>query len=43
MKIGFRQHHYLPYYYSIPGVLKGMASPIYISGHHPAWTNLDYI
>ncbi|XP_029400091.1 N-alpha-acetyltransferase 60 isoform X1 [Mus pahari] len=40
----FRQHHYLPYYYSIRGVLKdGFTYVLYINGGHPPWTILDYI
>ncbi|XP_028978921.1 N-alpha-acetyltransferase 60 [Esox lucius] len=40
----FRQHHYLPYYYSIRGVLKdGFTYVLYINGGHPPWTLLDYI
>ncbi|XP_033934248.1 N-alpha-acetyltransferase 60 [Pseudochaenichthys georgianus] len=40
----FRQHHYLPYYYSIRGVLKdGFTYVLYINGGHPPWTVLDYI
>ncbi|KAL0992557.1 hypothetical protein UPYG_G00094910 [Umbra pygmaea] len=37
----FRQHHYLPYYYSIRGVLKdGFTYVLYINGGHPPWTLL---
>ncbi|CAJ1075938.1 N-alpha-acetyltransferase 60 [Scomber scombrus] len=37
----FRQHHYLPYYYSIRGVLKdGFTYVLYINGGHPPWTIL---
>ncbi|XP_049981924.1 N-alpha-acetyltransferase 60 isoform X1 [Alexandromys fortis] len=40
----FKQHHYLPYYYSIRGVLKdGFTYVLYINGGHPPWTILDYI
>uniref|UniRef100_A0A1A7Z4X8 N-alpha-acetyltransferase 60 n=1 Tax=Iconisemion striatum TaxID=60296 RepID=A0A1A7Z4X8_9TELE len=40
----FRQHHYLPYYYSIRGVLKdGFTYVLYINGGHPPWTIFDYI
>ncbi|XP_070263620.1 N-alpha-acetyltransferase 60-like isoform X1 [Myotis yumanensis] len=40
----FKQHHYLPYYYSIHGVLKdGFTYIFYINGGHPSWTILDYI
>ncbi|EPQ16257.1 N-acetyltransferase 15 [Myotis brandtii] len=40
----FKQHHYLPYYYSIHGVLKdGFTFIFYINGGHPSWTILDYI
>uniref|UniRef100_K7GGW7 N-alpha-acetyltransferase 60 n=1 Tax=Pelodiscus sinensis TaxID=13735 RepID=K7GGW7_PELSI len=44
----FRQHHYLPYYYSIRGVLKdGFTYVLYINGGHPPWTILlrltDYL
>uniref|UniRef100_A0A8D1R944 histone acetyltransferase n=1 Tax=Sus scrofa TaxID=9823 RepID=A0A8D1R944_PIG len=40
----FKQHHYLPYYYSIRGVLKdGFTYVLYINGGHPPWTVLDYI
>ncbi|XP_006011105.1 N-alpha-acetyltransferase 60 [Latimeria chalumnae] len=40
----FRQHHYLPYYYSIRGVLKdGFTYVLYINGGHPPWTIIDYI
>ncbi|NXM72117.1 NAA60 acetyltransferase, partial [Serilophus lunatus] len=37
----FKQHHYLPYYYSIRGVLKdGFTYVLYINGGHPPWTIL---
>uniref|UniRef100_A0A8C1BLE8 N-alpha-acetyltransferase 60 n=2 Tax=Cyprinus carpio TaxID=7962 RepID=A0A8C1BLE8_CYPCA len=37
----FKQHHYLPYYYSIRGVLKdGFTYVLYINGGHPPWTLL---
>lgn len=37
----FTQHHYLPYYYSIRGVLKdGFTYVLYINGGHPPWTLL---
>lgn len=37
----FRQHHYLPYYYSIRGVLKdGFTYVLYINGGYPPWTIL---
>ncbi|ELK29202.1 N-acetyltransferase 15, partial [Myotis davidii] len=37
----FKQHHYLPYYYSIHGVLKdGFTYVLYINGGHPPWTIL---
>ncbi|CAL8305271.1 unnamed protein product [Merluccius merluccius] len=37
----FRQHHYLPYYYSIRGVLKdGFTYVLYINSGHPPWTIL---
>lgn len=37
----FQQHHYLPYYYSIRGVLKdGFTYVLYINGGHPPWTIL---
>ncbi|CAL8234324.1 unnamed protein product, partial [Arctogadus glacialis] len=37
----FRQHHYLPYYYSIRGVLKdGFTYVLYVNGGHPPWTIL---
>ncbi|XP_055506957.1 N-alpha-acetyltransferase 60 isoform X1 [Leucoraja erinacea] len=40
----FKQHHYLPYYYSIRGVLKdGFTYILYINGGHPPWTIFDYI
>ncbi|XP_077173224.1 N-alpha-acetyltransferase 60 isoform X2 [Paroedura picta] len=40
----FKQHHYLPYYYSIRGVLKdGFTYVLYINGGHPPWTILDYL
>ncbi|XP_039543070.1 N-alpha-acetyltransferase 60 isoform X2 [Pimephales promelas] len=40
----FKQHHYLPYYYSIRGVLKdGFTYVLYINGGHPPWTIFDYI
>ncbi|NP_001167157.1 N-alpha-acetyltransferase 60 [Salmo salar] len=40
----FTQHHYLPYYYSIRGVLKdGFTYVLYINGGHPPWTLFDYI
>ncbi|XP_015424630.1 PREDICTED: N-alpha-acetyltransferase 60-like [Myotis davidii] len=40
----FKQHHYLPYYYSIRGVLKdGFTCIFYINGGHPSWTILDCI
>uniref|UniRef100_A0A8C0YEK9 N-alpha-acetyltransferase 60 n=1 Tax=Cyprinus carpio carpio TaxID=630221 RepID=A0A8C0YEK9_CYPCA len=40
----FKQHHYLPYYYSIRGVLKdGFTYVLYINGGHPPWTLFDYI
>ncbi|MBZ3879663.1 Clusterin-associated protein 1 [Sciurus carolinensis] len=39
----FRQHHYLPYYYSIRGVLKdGFTYVLYINGGHPPWTILYF-
>ncbi|XP_061405554.1 N-alpha-acetyltransferase 60 isoform X2 [Lethenteron reissneri] len=35
----FRQHHYLPCYYSIRGVLKdGFTYVLYLNGGHPPWT-----
>ncbi|NWR65744.1 NAA60 acetyltransferase, partial [Bucorvus abyssinicus] len=37
----FKQHHYLPYYYSIRGVLKdGFTYVLYLNGGHPPWTLL---
>lgn len=37
----FTQHHYLPYYYSIRGVLKdGFTYVLYLNGGHPPWTIL---
>ncbi|XP_043945717.1 N-alpha-acetyltransferase 60 [Protopterus annectens] len=40
----FKQHHYLPYYYSIQGVLKdGFTYVLYLNGGHPPWTIFDYI
>ncbi|MGH0167311.1 UNVERIFIED_CONTAM: hypothetical protein FKN15_051804 [Acipenser sinensis] len=37
----FRQHHYLPYYYSIRGVLRdGFTYVLYINDGHPPWTIL---
>uniref|UniRef100_A0A4W5REI9 histone acetyltransferase n=1 Tax=Hucho hucho TaxID=62062 RepID=A0A4W5REI9_9TELE len=40
-RVDFTQHHYLPYYYSIRGVLKdGFTYVLYINGGHPPWTLL---
>ncbi|XP_027997857.2 N-alpha-acetyltransferase 60-like isoform X1 [Eptesicus fuscus] len=40
----FKQHHCLPYYYSIRGVLKdGLTYVLHINGGHPPWTIVDYI
>ncbi|XP_032825893.1 N-alpha-acetyltransferase 60 [Petromyzon marinus] len=40
----FRQHHYLPCYYSIRGVLKdGFTYVLYLNGGHPPWTIVDYM
>lgn len=37
----FKQHHFLPYYYSIRGLLKdGFTYVLYINGGHPPWTIL---
>ncbi|KAL8175251.1 UNVERIFIED_CONTAM: N-alpha-acetyltransferase 60 [Gekko kuhli] len=37
----FKQHHYLPSYYSIRGVLKdGFTYVLYLNGGHPPWTIL---
>ncbi|XP_075422443.1 N-alpha-acetyltransferase 60 [Ascaphus truei] len=40
----FRQHHYLPYYYSIRGVLQDAYTYVlYLNGGHPPWTVMDYL
>uniref|UniRef100_UPI00358E0A8A N-alpha-acetyltransferase 60 n=1 Tax=Myxine glutinosa TaxID=7769 RepID=UPI00358E0A8A len=40
----FRQHHYLPYYYSIRGVLQdGFTYVLYLNGGHAPWTFMDYV
>ncbi|KAG8557646.1 hypothetical protein GDO81_016692 [Engystomops pustulosus] len=40
----FHQHHYLPYYYSIRGVLQDAYTYVlYLNGGHPPWTVMDYL
>ncbi|KAM4023765.1 N-alpha-acetyltransferase 60 [Anomaloglossus baeobatrachus] len=40
----FHQHHYLPYYYSIRGVLQDAYTYVlYLNGGHPPWTFTDYL
>ncbi|XP_063791059.1 N-alpha-acetyltransferase 60 [Pseudophryne corroboree] len=40
----FYQHHYLPYYYSIRGVLQDAYTYVlYLNGGHPPWTVMDYL
>ncbi|PIO40502.1 hypothetical protein AB205_0185560 [Aquarana catesbeiana] len=39
----FHQHHYLPYYYSIRGVLQDAYTYVlYLNGGHPPWTALRW-